>query len=288
MKEMKENVIRCSSVVRFNISSCFYFIFFNLQMELRCALFWCFIGERNVSVYCVLRLGCYIWSTSPVWCQGRILLNHRGSINWTELKKKSFLKQIICSLQLGNAMLSKEQGSSNKQKGRCNKIIDILLTIYWLDFFNWLFYLYLFKINFEYSDIVMYISANKVNITHSYIPQWGSTSPSTAGQEETSRPPSWPQTGATHEWNGAGLIGLQEANGEDHSPPQKKDLTVSPKASLPPWQMFALKARVHSDFSKTPCTRKNKIKWTSNKQNKINAWPPLRTFGYYKDLSFFF
>lgn len=156
--------------------------FSSLQMELLCALFRCFTGERNVSACHLLRLGSYIWSTSPVWCQGRILLNHRGSINWSELKKNSFIKQIICSLQLGSAMLSKEQGSSNKQKGRCKKTIDISLTIYWLDFFNWLFYLYLFKINFEYSDIVMYISANKVNITHSYTPQWGSTSPSTAGQ----------------------------------------------------------------------------------------------------------
>lgn len=39
----------------------------------------------------------------------------------------------------------------------------------------------------------MYISANKVNITHSYTPQQGSTSPSTAGQKETSEPPSWPK-----------------------------------------------------------------------------------------------
>lgn len=39
----------------------------------------------------------------------------------------------------------------------------------------------------------MYISANKVNITHSYTPQQGSTSPSTAGQEEASGPPSWPK-----------------------------------------------------------------------------------------------
>lgn len=39
----------------------------------------------------------------------------------------------------------------------------------------------------------MYISANKVNITHSYTPRQGSTSPSTAGQEETSGPPSWPK-----------------------------------------------------------------------------------------------
>lgn len=34
----------------------------------------------------------------------------------------------------------------------------------------------------------MYISANKVNITHSYTPQQGSTSPSTAGHKETSEP----------------------------------------------------------------------------------------------------
>ena len=39
----------------------------------------------------------------------------------------------------------------------------------------------------------MYISANKVNITHSYTPQQGSTSPSTAGQKETSGPPSGPK-----------------------------------------------------------------------------------------------
>lgn len=39
----------------------------------------------------------------------------------------------------------------------------------------------------------MYISANKVNITHSYTPRQGSTSPSTAGQEETSGPPSQPK-----------------------------------------------------------------------------------------------
>lgn len=38
----------------------------------------------------------------------------------------------------------------------------------------------------------MYISANKVN-THSYTPQQGSTSPSTAGQKEASGPPSWPK-----------------------------------------------------------------------------------------------
>lgn len=36
----------------------------------------------------------------------------------------------------------------------------------------------------------MYISANKVNVTHSYTPQQGLTSPSTAGQEEASGPPS--------------------------------------------------------------------------------------------------
>lgn len=39
----------------------------------------------------------------------------------------------------------------------------------------------------------MYISANKVNVTHSYTPQQGSTSPSTAGQEEAFGPPSWPK-----------------------------------------------------------------------------------------------
>lgn len=39
----------------------------------------------------------------------------------------------------------------------------------------------------------MYISANKVNITHLYTPQQGSTSPSTAGQEEASGPPTWPK-----------------------------------------------------------------------------------------------
>lgn len=32
----------------------------------------------------------------------------------------------------------------------------------------------------------MYISANKVNVTHSYTPQQGLTSPSTAGQREAS------------------------------------------------------------------------------------------------------
>lgn len=37
----------------------------------------------------------------------------------------------------------------------------------------------------------MYISANKVNVTHSYTPQQGSTSPSTAGHKEASGPPSW-------------------------------------------------------------------------------------------------
>lgn len=40
----------------------------------------------------------------------------------------------------------------------------------------------------------MYISANKVNITHSYTPQSGSTSPSTAGLKETSGPPSQAKT----------------------------------------------------------------------------------------------
>lgn len=36
----------------------------------------------------------------------------------------------------------------------------------------------------------MYISANKVNVTHSYTPQQGSTSPSPAGHKEASGPPS--------------------------------------------------------------------------------------------------
>lgn len=39
----------------------------------------------------------------------------------------------------------------------------------------------------------MYISANKVNVTHSYTPQQGSTSPSTAGHKEAPGPPSWPK-----------------------------------------------------------------------------------------------
>lgn len=67
----------------------------------------------------------------------------------------------------------------------------------------------------------MYISANKVNVTHSYTPQQGSTSPSTAGQEETSGPPSGPKqkhnspTKAQHGLHRARLSGLWDETSDD-------------------------------------------------------------------------
>lgn len=63
-----------------------------------------------------------------------------------------------------------------------NKITEIInaITIHWFDFF---FFYIQNKIWVFFFDI-MYISANKVNVTHSYTPQQRSTSPSTAGQEE--------------------------------------------------------------------------------------------------------
>lgn len=120
--------------------------------------------------------------------------------------------------------------------------------------FNQLFCLYLFKINFEYFDIVMYISANKVNVTHSSTPQQGLTSPSTAGHEETSGPKptlNWPVNAHLSTQRG---VGAPSAGGELQTEPYIKfmslyhaheilqkemkssGLSFSPKASLPPWQ----------------------------------------------------
>lgn len=178
-------------------------------------------------------------------------------------------------------------------------MIDILtsLTIHWFDLFNQLFYLYIFKINFEYFDIVMYISANKVNITHLYTPQQGSTSPSTAGQEEAFGQPSRPQlkenslmkaqASTQRKLSGGGpvckdcwLVGFYR---RDDNP------SISPKASLPlPWQI-GVSFRSQSSFlflKNTMYKKKTQKLLRSDKQNKINTWSPLRTFGYYKDLAF--
>lgn len=131
---MKENLNLCSSVVRFNIGS--YFVFFQpadgATLCFISVLYWreecvC-MSSAQIRFLHMIHLSC-LMSGSHIIKPQRI-----NQLKWTE-KKNSFIKQIICSLQLGSAMLSKEQGSSNKQKGRCKKTIDISLTIYWLDFF---------------------------------------------------------------------------------------------------------------------------------------------------------
>lgn len=76
----------------------------------------------------------------------------------------------------------------------------------------------------------MYISANKVNVTHSYTPPQGSTSPSTAGQEETSGPPSGPKLKLNSPMKALSRA-VRSADEFDFT---EKDLSVSPKASLPP------------------------------------------------------
>lgn len=116
----------------------------------------------------------------------------------------------------------------------------------------------------------MYISANKVNITHSYTPQKGSTSPSTAGHKETSEPlPVWnwnrgARSASTHtlrrRWTWASLTSLIFTE-------KDKDLSMNPKASLPSWQIgVCLKSPFL--FLKTPCTRTKTIKVKRTKQNK--------------------
>lgn len=65
-----------------------------------------------------------------------------------------------------------------------------------------------------------------------------------------------------------------------------EDLSISPKASLPPWQVgVCFKSQSPFLFLRNTMY-KNKRTIKSNKQNKINTWSPLRTFGYYKDLCF--
>lgn len=148
----------------------------------------------------------------------------------------------------------------------------------------------------------MYISANKVNITHSYTPQQGSTSPSTAGQEEASGPPSWPKLKQNSHMRKLRSVhteeraGLQEVNRENwfsflfFLQKKMKIFQFSPKDSSPPWQIgVSFKSQSPFLFLKKHDVqeqKKTKKQLRSDKQNKINTWSPLRTFGYYKDLSF--
>lgn len=91
----------------------------------------------------------------------------------------------------------------------------------------------------------MYISANKVNVTHSYTPQQGSTSPSTAGQEEASGPLSSPKL-KQNSLNERSRLHAEETEGGEQwesltivwfDRKKDEDLSISPKASLPPWQI---------------------------------------------------
>lgn len=98
----------------------------------------------------------------------------------------------------------------------------------------------------------------------------------------------------THEWKlmspyrGDPAMAVQSAGGEQWGlltslifTEKDEDLSMSPKASLPPWQIgLSFKSQSPFLFFKNTMYKNKKKRFRSNKQNKINTWSPLRTFGH--------
>lgn len=214
------------------------------------------------------------------------LLRHYWTKNVTQNQqgKKGLFQGNHSGFTAHNVMLGREQGSSKQTKG-CTVIKwhTHIINTYINLIFNQLFYLYLFKINLEYFDIVMYISANKVNVTHSYY---------TSARIDITQ----------HSWAGRGfwtsfLAKTETAHWWKFTCPQRRTwamvvhctggerwgfltglilqvfvlffFLVQKPLDLPDIQVLALKAKVNSYFSKTPCTRPKKQQQNKQKTIKI-------------------